>query len=103
MEKLDSKKIRTFLKSINSVEFRYLELTMQMAGSMQNLVQKYNLDKQRFCDLFGISTKKYDDYIKGNFNYSVNDMALLNANYQLLEAERIKEEELVKIAGKKTK
>jgi hypothetical protein len=98
MEKLDSKKVRTFLKNINSVEFRYLELTMQMASGMQNLIQRYKLDKKRFCDLFGINAKKYDDYTKGNFNYTVDDMALLNANYQLLETERIKQEEQIKIA-----
>jgi hypothetical protein len=101
MENLDSKKIRTFLKSINSTEFRYLELTVQMASSMQNLIQMYKLDKRRFCDLFGINIKKYDDYTKGNYNYSVEDMALLQANHQLLETERIKEEDRIKITTEK--
>jgi hypothetical protein len=103
MEKLDSKKVRTFLKNLTSVEFRYLELTMQMASGMQNLIQRYKLDKQRFCDLFGINAKVYERYIKGDFNYTLDDMALLNANYQLLEIERIKEEDLIKIAGETQK
>ena len=68
---------------------------------MQNLIQRYKLDKQRFCDLFGISARKYDNYVKGNYSYSIDDMALLNANYQLLETERIKEEEQIKIATEK--
>jgi hypothetical protein len=101
MEKLDSKKVQTFLKELNSIEFRYLELTVQMASGLQNLIQRYRLDKKRFCDLFGINIKKYDDYTKGNFNYSVEDMALLNANYQLLETERIKQEEQIRIATEK--
>lgn len=101
MEKLDSKKVRTFLKDINSVEFRYLELTVQMASGLQNLIQRYKLDKKRFCDLFGINARVYDGYIKGDFNYTVEDMALLNANYQLLETERIKQEEQIRIATEK--
>jgi hypothetical protein len=99
MEKLDSKKVRTFLKGINSVEFRYLELTMQMASGLQNLIKRYELDKKRFCDLFGINAKVYNSYIKGDFNYSVEDMALLNANYHLLETERIKQEDLIKVGN----
>ena len=97
MEKLDSKKVRTFLKELNSVEFRYLELTVQMVGSIDNLIKKYKLDKERFCELFHIKPTKYVDYIKGNYNYTVNDMATLNYAYQHLETERIKEEDRIKI------
>ena len=101
MEKLDSNKVRTFLKDLNSVEFRYLELTVQMVSSFDNLIKRYKLDKERFCELFHIKPTKYVDYIKGNFNYTIDDMAILNAVYQQLETERIKQEEQIKIATEK--
>ena len=90
-----------FLKSINSVEFRYLELTVQMVSSFDNLIKRYKLDKVKFCELFHIKPTKYVDYIKGNYNYSIDDMATLNAVYQQLETERIKQEEQIKIATEK--
>ena len=99
MEKLDSKKVRTFLKELNSVEFRYLELTVQMVSSIDNLIKRYKLDKKRFCELFHIKPTKYVDYTKGNYNYSVNDMATLNAVFQQLETERVKQEDLIKIGN----
>lgn len=101
MEKLDSKKVRLFLKELNQVEFRYLELTMQIVSDLQMLIKRYKLDKKRFCELFHINAKVYDRYTKGDFNYTVNDMATLNAVYQQLEIERIKEEERIKIAVEK--
>jgi hypothetical protein len=101
MEKLNAKKIKTFLGSINSVEFRFLELTVQIVGDLQSIIRRYKLDKKRFCELFHISPKRYDDYIKGNVTYTVNDMATLNAVYQQLETERIKEEDRIKIATEK--
>jgi hypothetical protein len=101
MEKLDSKKVRTFLSELNSTEFRYLELTVQMVSSFDNLIKRYKLDKERFCELFHIKPTKYVNYIKGNFNYTIDDMATLNAVYQQLETERIKQEEQIKIATEK--
>ena len=101
MEKLDSKKVRTFLKNLTSVEFRYLELTMQMVSSMDSMIKRYKLDKKKFCELFHINPKVYDRYTKGDFNYSVHDMATLNAVYQQLEKERIKHDDLIKIGVEK--
>lgn len=102
MKKEDEfKKVRLFLKELEPVQFRYLELTMQIVSDLQMLIKRYKLDKKRFCELFHINAKIYDRYIKGDFNYTVNDMATLNYVYQTLEIERIKEEERIKIATKK--
>ena len=97
------KTVRQFLKELTPVQFRYLELTMQMAGSMQDMIKRHKLTKERFCELFQIKPAKYNDYIKGNFNYSVHDMAMLNANHIKLETERIQKEEIVKVTGNENK
>ena len=97
MEKLDGKKVMNFLGGLNEVEFRYLELTVQMVSGIQNLIKRHNLTKERFCELFNIKAKAYDKYTKGNFNYSVHDMAVLNSVYQQLEIERVKETDIIKV------
>ena len=97
MIKLNGKKVRTFLGELNDAEFRYLELTVQVASSIQGLIKRHNLTKERFCELFKIKAKAYDKYTKGNFNYSVHDMAMLNSVYQQLEIERAKEIDIIKV------
>ena len=99
MEKLDSKKVRTFLKSINSVEFRYLELTVQMVSSMQSLIVRHKLDKARFCELFHIKPTNYVNYTKGNWNYAVDDMAQLNSVYLKLETEALEKTVPIQVNG----
>lgn len=97
MEKLDSIKIRKFLGSLNSVEFRYLELAVQMVGSLQTTIKRFNLNKERFCELFDINIKVFDRYTKGDFDYSIEDLAKVNYVYQKLEKEQIEKEELIRI------
>jgi transcriptional regulator with XRE-family HTH domain len=99
MKDNEFKKVRDFLKGLNPIQFRYLELTVQLAAQFQSLIQGYGLSKEKFCELFEIKPAQYNNYIKGNYNYSVNDMAMLTAVYRKLETERVQKEELVKIAG----
>jgi transcriptional regulator with XRE-family HTH domain len=101
MEKLDSKKVQAFLKNLTSVEFRYLELSIQIVSNLQMLIKRYKLDKERFCELFHISPKRYENYIKGNTTYKLDDMATLNYVYQQLETEKIQHEDRIKIATEK--
>ena len=97
MEKLNDKKVRNFLSEINEVEFRYLELTLQLASSIQNLIKRHNISKEKFCELFKINAKVYDKYTKGNFKYSLHDMAVLNSVYQKLEAELAMKLDIIKV------
>lgn len=101
MAKDNYKKIGAFLKGLDPVEFRYLELTVQLASSIQSLIRSYNLTKEEFCEMFSINPKKYDDYIKGNFNYSLHDMATLNYAYRKLETDRVSQEEVIKVTAEK--
>ena len=50
--------------------------------------EKYEISEERFCELFQITPTKYENYIKGNYNYTVKDMGLLNAVHALLENEK---------------
>jgi transcriptional regulator with XRE-family HTH domain len=91
------KKIGRFLKGLEPVEYRYLESIMQVVSGLQSLIKKHELSQERFCELFGIKANKYEDYIKGNYNYNVSDMAKLNAIYIQLETEKIKQIDLIQV------
>lgn len=96
------KKIGTFLKNLTPVEYRYMELTMQMVSAFNGLIERHKLTEERFCELFHIKPAKYQDYIKGNYNYSVRDMATLNAVVIQLETEKAQEIEICKIGSEKS-
>jgi hypothetical protein len=95
----NTKKVRMFLKNLTPIEFRYMELTVQLVSSMQNLIKRFNLDKDEFCKLFSIKPYQYNDYTKGNWNYAIDDMATLNYVYQKLEKQRIDEDDLIKVGS----
>lgn len=97
MKKENLKKIGKFLKELEPIEYRYLELTMHMVSGFQTIIERYKVSKEDFCKHFSINPKRYNDYIKGNFNYTLDDMATLNFVYQKLEAERVQKEEMIKI------
>lgn len=97
--KIDTKKIGTFLKSIDGAEYIYMQHCMEMRNGITNLIKRHNLSKQEVCEKFKIKPIKYNDYIKGNYNYSVMDMACLNAAFMELEAEKLKDNVPVQVAG----
>lgn len=96
--RIDVREIGTFLKSIDGAEYLFMQHCMGMRDSIQNLIKRHELTKADFCQRFKIKPAKYQDYIMGNYNYSVHDMACLNAAFMELEAEKLKDEVPVQIA-----
>lgn len=84
----DTKKVGKFLKGLTEVEFRYLQLTMQVVHGIKILFNKYNLTKERFIELFGINEKDYNNYISGNYVYRISDMAKLDTVHETLATEQ---------------
>ena len=85
----DTKKIGKFLKGLNEVEYRYLELCMHVVSGIKLLFKRHELTKKRFIELFGINDRDYNNYIGGNYNYKISDMAKLNHVHDTLEIEKI--------------
>lgn len=96
--KIDVKKIGSFLKSVDGAEYLYMQNCMGMRDSIQNLIKRHEITKADFCKRFKIKPVKYNDYIIGNYNYSIHDMACLNATFMELEAEKLKDDVPVQIA-----
>ena len=61
-------------------------------AGINNLIKRHNLSKQDVCERFKIKPAKYNDYVKSNYNYSVMDMACLNAAFMELGSRKIKED-----------
>ena len=94
---IDTKKIGSFLQSVNGAEYRYLELSMQVRNGIGYLMNQYNLSKEEIINRFNIPPKKVDKYIKGNYNYSMIDMACLNTAIREMEVKEAQEREVIKI------
>lgn len=94
---IDNKKIGKFLKSLNKAEYLYMDHCMSIRDSIQKLIERHELSKEEFCEKFEITPRKYNDYTLGNYNYTVHDIACLNAAFMELESEKLKEKVPVKI------
>jgi len=93
---IDTKKIGTFLKSITDAERNYLTHCLNFSGALRDLIKRHELSKEDVCSRFEIKPSEHDDFVKGNYNYSINEMAILNASFMELESEKLKENAPVK-------
>ena len=99
--------IRTFLGSLEDIDFRYLRIQISMANDARELIRNFNLSKEQFCELLSIKMNKYNSYIRGGYDYSVMDMAKIQAAYCKLQMEKTAKEaenmftDIVKTANKK--
>lgn len=96
--KIDVKKIGSFLKSINGAEYLYIQHCISVRNGIQSLIEKHNLSKEDICSRFKIKPEKYIDFIKGNYNYSVIDISVLNALFMEIEIENLKDRVPVQFA-----
>ena len=99
IDNTDFGKVRKMLKSLNDGEYRYLEMTMGFVTGMKELIRKFKLDKKTFCEMFKINPRIYNDYIKGNYNYSVKDMAMLHCVFMELETKALEKKVPVQVVG----
>lgn len=98
---INTKKIGSFLKSINEAERIYLGHTFNLSNSILRLIKKFDLTKKEVCEKYGIKPKKYNDFICGNWNYDLKIMAKTNAWFIELETESLEEKTPVQFAGDK--
>ncbi len=98
---INAKAIGRSLKSITEAEYIYMGHCMGMRDNIQNLIKRFSLVKKDVCEKFGVPPRKYNDFVKGNYNYSMDHMARLNAWFMELEMEKLKEAVPVRVEGVK--
>jgi len=62
---------------------------MNFVDGIKTLISKYKLEKEAVIDLFYIKEKDYNNYVGGNYNYTVRDISLLQSAFRKLEDEKI--------------
>ncbi len=87
---MNSKGTRAFLSGLSDEDFRYLEIQMSLAKDSRNMINQFNLTKERFCELVKIDLSKYQDFLNGGFDYDVEKMALLHCAWVKLRTEEAK-------------
>jgi hypothetical protein len=65
---------------------------MDIRNAISNLIKRHNLTKGYICETFKIKDKQYENYVKGNYNYSILDMARVNALHFELETKKLQEQ-----------
>lgn len=99
MSKDKNNKVNKFLSELNDWEFRHLELIVSLVSSIKALNENYMLTRERFCELLKINDSDYENYLKGNYEYTLNDMVSINIAYRLVEKEKAEKLDIIKIAG----
>lgn len=84
--------VRKFLTDLDDLDFRYLNIQLSMARDARNLIQEFNLSKEKFCELLEISPREYKKYINGGFNYDIKKMAIMQCVWVTLRSEQAKQE-----------
>lgn len=86
---INTKKIGEFLRDLSPAERIYLDHAKNMSDNLINLIKEYNLTEVVVCVRFHIERERYEDFVKGNWNYTISDMSRLNTLYKELKASKL--------------
>lgn len=96
----DFAKIGKFLKNLTVAEHFYLGHVLHLIENINSIIERYKLSKEYACELFHVNLSQYDNFTKGDYNYTIRDMAVITAVYRKLETERIAAVELFTVSTK---
>lgn len=88
---INTKKIKGFLKGLNKTDYIYMKSVMNIIDNLSNLTTNYSLTKEQLCELMDITIDKYDDFICGNYEYTLKDMVNINLAFIKLETKAIED------------
>jgi hypothetical protein len=87
--KIKSVQIGEFLKSLSDEEFNFLKLTMNVREGIEGLMTKYGMTKEDICQNFLIKEEGYENFVKGNYAYTISHMATINSLFMKFEQEKL--------------
>ena len=97
--KINTRRVGSFLKSITEAEKHYMRRCMEISDHINRLMKDEGVTKDRVKSHFYLAGKDVDDFICGNFNYSMADMAHLNSLYMEVETEKLKDKAPIKVGS----
>ena len=96
--KIKSVQIGEFLKSLNSAEYEYLKISMNVRDGIESLIEDYNMSKEDICKSFDIKEDGYLNFISGNYAYAISHMATINHLLFTFRLEKMKSNPPFKVA-----
>jgi hypothetical protein len=81
------------LRTLDEADFMHLRHALHIAGIARDLVKDFSLTKFQFCTEINIDQKHYKDFISGGYNYTIKDIAYLEAYKIRLVSAKAAEEE----------
>ena len=90
---IDSKKVGSFLKSMKEADYIYMKHCIQMRDNIETFIRETGISKEDFAERLNIPIKKYNDFVLGNWNYSIRSMSILNAMFIEVQMEKLKKME----------
>lgn len=88
---IDSKRIKKFLSETTGANYQFLSAMMDVRNGINNIITNYKLSKEEVCERFGVSKRKYNDFIHGNYEYDIKTMAVVNALFCEYESKKLGE------------
>jgi hypothetical protein len=85
-------KIGEFLKNLSKAEFIYLQHSIEFVKSLDMMTLRHKITKAQVMEKFKLKTDhEYENFTKGNMEYSLRDLARLNAFYVELETDALED------------
>ena len=86
---MNTQKIQKFILKLSNFDYTYLQSIMEFRDSVQHLIKEHDLTGEYICQVFDIPQEEYTNFTKGNYEYTLKDMAKLRAEFKKQEIEKI--------------
>lgn len=97
--KIQTNKICNFLGTLNDADRRFLELTFDTSNSVRRLYHASKFTSEEMSNKLEIKLEELEDFLSGNRNYDMKDLASINALWFEIENNKLIGKEPIKVAG----
>lgn len=87
-----TQEVNDFINSLDDAQRGYITHCLKLSSVASDLINKFKIDKEVFCDKMGIVITQYDAFVQGGYNYdleAISKMESLRSELELLEAEEL--------------
>lgn len=81
--------LKNILRKLDKVEFRELELHLQLARHFREIIFEFKLTDDQVCERFKLTKKQLVEYRQGSHTFTLTDMAAIQARHVELEIEKV--------------
>jgi len=97
-ETINTTKLIKFLMKLNDSEFRMVRHMFYTANTIRDFIFEFKITKEEFCKELCIHYVKYDHYIKGAWNFTLDDISHIQHYIMRKQIEKIGDIDLMPLA-----